>query len=93
MAVATDSNPGSSPVQSLALMINMASTLFRLTPEEALLGVTKHAAQALGLKDRGTLEVGRKADFALWDITHPASLSYMVGGNYCLFTVKEGVII
>ncbi len=91
MAVASDSNPGSSPVLSLTLMVNMASTLFRLTPEEALAGVTRNAAQALGLHDRGILEVGRKADFALWDISHPAELAYHVGGNPCVAIVKNGV--
>ncbi|VAW03755.1 Imidazolonepropionase [hydrothermal vent metagenome] len=93
MAVASDSNPGSSPVLSLPLMINMASTLFRLTPEEALLGVTRHGARALDLPDRGVLEVGRKADFALWDISHPAELAYQVGGNLCKGLVKDGVVI
>lgn len=91
MAVASDSNPGSSPVLSLALMINMASTLFRLTPEEALAGVTRNAARALGLHDRGVLAVGRKADFALWDISHPAELAYQVGGNLCTGIVKDGI--
>jgi len=90
MAVASDSNPGSSPVFSLPLMINMASTLFRLTPEESLTGVTRNAARALGLDDRGTLEVGKKADFALWDINHPAELAYQVGGNFCVQLFKDG---
>lgn len=93
MAVASDSNPGSSPVLSLALMINMASTLFRLTPEEAMAGVTRNAARALGLQDRGVLEVGKNADFALWDISHPAELAYQVGGNLCVGTVKDGNVI
>ncbi len=93
MAVASDSNPGSSPVLSLPLMINMASTLFRLTPEEALSGVTRNAARALDLPDRGVLEVGRKADFALWDISHPAELAYQVGGNLCKGLVKDGVVV
>jgi len=91
MAVATDSNPGSSPVLSLALMINMAATLFRLTPEEALAGVTRNAARALGRGDRGVLDRGMKADFALWDISHPAELAYQVGGNLCVGVVKDGV--
>lgn len=91
IAVASDSNPGSSPTLSLALMINMASTLFRLTPEEALTGVTCTAALALGLHDRGALEVGKKADFALWDITHPAELAYQVGGNLCTGVIKDGI--
>lgn len=91
MAVASDSNPGSAPVLSLTLMINMAATLFRLTPEEALAGVTRVAAQALGLHDRGILAVGHRADFALWDICHPAELAYQVGGNLCMGVVKDGV--
>jgi len=90
MAVATDCNPGSSPVLSLRQMINMAAILFRLTPEEALAGVTREAARALGLADRGTLEVGKKADFALWDISHPAELAYVVGGSLCEGVVKGG---
>lgn len=90
MAVASDSNPGSSPVLSLTLMINMAATLFGLTPEEALAGVTRNAARALGLHDRGVLEVGKKADFALWDIAHPAELAYWLGGRVCAGLVKDG---
>lgn len=93
MAVASDSNPGSSPVLSLPLMINMAATLFSLTPEEALAGVTKQAARALGLDDRGTLEAGKKADFALWDISHPADLAYHIGGNSCVSIVKDGAVV
>jgi imidazolonepropionase len=90
MAVATDSNPGSSPVLSLKLMINMASTIFRLTPEEALSGVTRNAALALGLKDRGILAPKYKADLVLWDISHPAALSYHVGGTQTLSVIKNG---
>lgn len=90
MAVASDSNPGSSPVLSLRQMINMACVLFRLTPEEALAGVTHNAAKALGLADRGTLTVGKRADFALWDISHPAELAYVVGGALCEGVVKGG---
>lgn len=93
MAVASDSNPGSSPVLSLTLMVNMASTLFRLTPEEALLGVTRHGARALGLADRGTLEAGKKADLALWDINHPAELAYQVGGTLCTRVIKDGQLV
>ena len=81
MAVATDCNPGTSPATSLLLMLNMACTLFRLTPEEALAGVTRHAARALGLADRGTLAAGQRADLALWDIAAPAELGYWIGGN------------
>ena len=81
MAVATDLNPGTSPVQSLRLAMSLACTHFRLTPEEALRGTTVHAAKALGLHDRGTLELGKRADFAQWRISHPAELSYWLGGN------------
>lgn len=81
MAVATDCNPGSSPMTSLPLAMNMACTLFRMTPEEALLGTTAHAARALGLTDRGTLALGQRADLALWNLTHPAELSYRIGAE------------
>ncbi|MEX0873058.1 MAG: imidazolonepropionase, partial [Aquisalimonadaceae bacterium] len=82
MAIATDANPGTSPALSLRLMINMACTLFRMTPEEALRGVTCNAASALGLADQcGTLEAGKQADFAVWDIASPAELAYWIGGN------------
>ena len=80
MAVATDFNPGSSPMLSLPLAMNMACTLFRLTPEEALLGTTRHAARALGLSDRGTIAPGQLADLAVWEADHPAELSYQIGG-------------
>lgn len=76
MAVATDHNPGTSPCLSLRYAMNLACTLFRLTPEEALRGVTVHAAKALGLTDRGQLLAGLRADLALWDVQHPAELSY-----------------
>jgi imidazolonepropionase len=93
MALATDFNPGSSPAPSLLLMLNMGCTLFRLTPEEALAGVTRIAARALGLaSDRGTLEVGKRADFALWDIGHPAELSYWCGYNPCAGIVVGGSV-
>ncbi len=81
IAIATDSNPGSSPVCSLLLIMNMACTLFRMTPAEALNGVTREAAKALGLQDRGQIAPGFRADFALWDVSHPAELSYRVGFN------------
>ena len=81
MAVATDCNPGSSPLTSLLLAMNMACTLFRLTPEEALAGTTRVAARALGLDDRGILAEGARADIALWDVRHPAELAYRVGFN------------
>ena len=83
MAIASDHNPGSSPGLSLLLMLNMACTLFRLTPEEALRGVTVHAARALGLKDRGQLVAGQRADFCVWDVTHPNELAYWFGHNPC----------
>jgi imidazolonepropionase len=91
IAIATDLNPGSSPMLSLLAMLNMACTLFRLTPAEALAGVTRNAARALGLgDDRGMLAVGRRADFALWDIGRPAELAYWLGGNPCAGVVRHG---
>jgi imidazolonepropionase len=81
MAVATDLNPGSSPLASLTLAMNMACTLFRMTPEEALLGTTAHAARALGLSDRGRIAAGLRADLAIWDADHPAELSYRIGAT------------
>ncbi|WP_128516838.1 imidazolonepropionase [Tabrizicola thermarum] len=81
MAVATDLNPGSSPLASLTLAMNMACTLFRLTPEEALSGTTTHAARALGLTDRGRVAPGLRADLCLWDADHPAELSYRIGAT------------
>jgi imidazolonepropionase len=90
MAISTDCNPGSSPCTSLLLMLNMACTLFRLTPLEALAGVTRHAAQALGLSDRGTLTPGQRADFVLWDVQRPAQLCYALGANPHIQTVFKG---
>jgi imidazolonepropionase len=81
MAVATDCNPGSSPMTSLTLAMNMACTLFRMTPQEVLLGTTAHAACALGLTDRGRIAAGQRADLAVWDATHPAELSYRIGAT------------
>ncbi|PBB79655.1 imidazolonepropionase [Mesorhizobium sp. WSM3879] len=82
MAVATDSNPGTSPLTSLLLTMNMAATLFGLTVDECLAGVTREAARALGLLDRtGTLEAGKSADLAVWDIERPAELVYRMGFN------------
>jgi len=81
MALASDCNPGSSPLTSLLLAMNMACTLFRLTPDEALRGVTVHAAQALGLDDTGTIARGLRADLAVWDVSTPAELSYRIGFN------------
>ncbi len=91
MAVATDCNPGSAPVTSLLLMLNMACTLFRLTPEEALAGATRNAAQALGLSEEcGRLAPGLAADFAIWSIAVPAELSYRIGFNPCTGIVQAG---
>jgi len=81
MALATDCNPGSAPVTSLLLTMNMGCTLFRMTPEEALAGVTLHAACALGLEDCGQITPGLRADLAVWDVDHPAELAYRVGFN------------
>jgi imidazolonepropionase len=81
LAVATDCNPGSSPMTSLLLAMNMACTLFRITPEEALAGATRIAAKALGLKDRGVIAPGMRADLAIWDAAHPAELAYRIGFN------------
>ena len=81
MAVATDLNPGSSPLGSVLLAMNMGCTLFRLTPEEALAGTTRHAARALGLRDRGEIRAGLRADLAVWDVETPAELAYRIGSN------------
>jgi len=82
IAIATDCNPGTSPVCSLRTTMALATSLFRLTPEECLAGVTRNAALALGLgEDRGTLEAGKRADIAAWDIGHPQELSYWIGRN------------
>ena len=81
MALATDCNPGSSPLSSLLLAMNMGCTLFRLTPAEALAGTTRHAARALGLTDVGQIRPGMRADLAIWDAQHPAELSYRIGFN------------
>jgi imidazolonepropionase len=91
MAIATDHNPGTSPGLSLLLMLNMACTLFRLTPEEALRGATVHGARALGLHDRGTLAAGQRADFCVWDLEHPNELAYWFGHNPCRRTVVGGL--
>lgn len=90
IAVSTDCNPGSSPCTSLLLMLNMACTLFRLTPLEALAGVTRNAARALGAADRGRLAPGQRANFVLWDAHHPAQLAYAMGANPCRQVVFEG---
>jgi imidazolonepropionase len=91
LAIATDHNPGSSPLTSPLLAMNLACTMFRMTPEEALAGMTRHAARALGLQaTHGRLEQGMQADFALWDIAEPAELAYVIGANPCLGTVRAG---
>ena len=81
MAIATDCNPGTSPLSSLLLTMNLAATLFRMTVEECLIGVTRAAAQALGLEDAGTLEAGKRCDLAIWNIAQPAELVYRMGFN------------
>lgn len=91
IAIATDHNPGSSPTLSPLLMLSMACTLFRLTPEEALRGMTVNAARALGLADRGTLAAEQRADFAVWNVAHPNELAYWIGSNPCLRVVAGGV--
>ncbi len=92
MAIATDHNPGTSPTLSLLLMLNMACTLFRMTPEEALRGVTVNAARALGLWDCGQLAATQRADFCVWDIEHPNELAYFFGRNPLRHVVQGGVL-
>lgn len=91
MAVATDLNPGTSPLRSLRLAMSMACTLFRLTPDEALRGTTLIAARALGLHDRGTLAVGQRADVVVWDACKPAELAYWIGGALARRVFANGV--
>lgn len=91
LAVASDVNPGTSPVLSLRHAMNMACTLFRMTPEESLRGATVKAATALGLADRGTLEAGKRADFVIWDVEHPAELSYWIGGDLVQRVIVGGL--
>jgi imidazolonepropionase len=94
MALATDVNPGSSPTTSLLLTLNLACTLFRMTVAEALAGVTRHAARALGQAHRhGILEAGRHADFVVWNIESPAELAYWLGRNPCRCVVRSGRVV
>jgi imidazolonepropionase len=90
IAIATDLNPGTSPLLSLRLAMSMACTLFRLTPEESLRGATVHAARALGFDDRGVLAAGRRADFVVWNIERPADLCYWIGGALASRVVAGG---
>ncbi|WP_404603801.1 amidohydrolase family protein, partial [Raoultella planticola] len=91
IALASDLNPGTSPVLSLRLMMNMACTLFLMTPEEALAGVTLNGAKALGLDTVcGSLEAGKEASFVAWDIAHPAELSYWLGGSLSKQVIYQG---
>ena len=94
IAIASDLNPGTSPALSVRLMLNMACTLFRMTPEEALAGATQHAATALGMgATHGSLEVGKVADFVAWQIDRPADLAYWLGGELDKRVVRHGVDI
>ncbi len=93
IAIGTDLNPGSSPVTSPLLALNMACVLFRLTPEEALAGMTRLAAPVLGFPDRGVLQVGARADIACWHVNRPGELSYWIGGNPCAALVSGGTRI
>ena len=92
MAVSTDHNPGTSPGLSLPLMAHMACRLFGLTPLEAVQGITLHAARALGLRDRGQLMAGQRADMAVWQLAHPNELVYWFGHNPCRHRVVAGAI-
>ncbi|MDM0055290.1 imidazolonepropionase [Variovorax fucosicus] len=93
MAVSTDHNPGTSPALSLLLMVNMACTLFRLTVPEAIDGVTRHAARALGLQDtHGDIAVGRPANFVLWNLREPAEMAYWFGQRPVRTVVRQGRI-
>ncbi|HEX4332483.1 MAG TPA: imidazolonepropionase [Usitatibacter sp.] len=92
IAISTDCNPGTSPCTSLLTAMNMGCTLFGLSPEEALAGATCHAAQALGLDDRGVIELGRRADLAVWDVDHPAHLAWQIAGLAPRMVVFEGKV-
>jgi len=92
MAIATDCNPGSSPLTSLLLVMNMAATLFRMTVDECIAGATREAARALGCLDAiGTLEAGKQCDLAIWDVEHPAALAYRIGFNPLHARIRGGV--
>jgi imidazolonepropionase len=93
VAIATDLNPGSSPVHSLLTTMNMACVLFGLTPEEALRGVTVNAARALGFKDRGQIAPSLKADLVLWNAERPGDLAYPLGFNPCAAVIRNGEIV
>ncbi len=94
MALATDANPGSSPILSLLSILNMGCTLFGLTPGEAMAGVTRNAACALGMADEiGTLEPGKRADLAVWNVDHPRELVYWIGANPCQTVVYGGAVV
>jgi imidazolonepropionase len=93
IAVATDLNPGSSPVHSILAAMNMACVLFGLTPEEALHGATVNAARALGLADRGAIAPGSRADLVLWNVERPAELAYPLGYNPCAAVIRGGQIV
>ena len=94
IALSSDLNPGTSPALSLRLMMNMGSTLFRLTPEQTLAAVTIHAAYALGLQDtHGSLEQGKVADFIAWDIEHPSEIVYWLGGDLPKRIIQHGTEI
>jgi imidazolonepropionase len=90
IAIATDSNPGTSPITSLLMTMNMAATLFRLTVDECIAGATRNAARALGRGDIGTLEAGKACDLAIWDIERPAELVYRIGFNPLYARVYRG---
>ena len=92
IAIGTDCNPGSSPLTSLLLTMNMACTLFRMTPEESLAGTTLNAAKALGLNDCGEIAVGKRADLAIWDVKHPSELSYRIGFNPLFERIVGGAL-
>ena len=91
MAVATDANPGSSPITHVGAILNMACVLFGMTPEEALRGVTRVGARVLGLEeDRGTLAVGKRADFSIWSVPDPVWLTYWLGPSPLVGAIKDG---